>query len=96
MHCKTKYPIMLVHGTGFRDRKHLNYWGRIPKALTEQGATVFYGQQDSWGSIEHNAGVLKDNLNKYIMETNIEKVNVIAHSKGGIEARYLISSLGMA
>ncbi len=25
--CKTKYPLLLVHGTGFRDRKLFNYWG---------------------------------------------------------------------
>lgn len=96
MDCDTKYPIMLIHGAGFRDRKYPNYWGRIPKSLEKQGATLYYGHQDSWGNIEYNAGVLKDNLNKILSETNCEKVNVIAHSKGGVEARYMISSLGMA
>ena len=96
MNCDTKYPIMLIHGAGFRDRKYLNYWGRIPRALEKQGAVLYYGHQDSWGSIEHNAGVLKDNLTKILDETNCEKVNIIAHSKGGLEARYMISSLGMA
>jgi len=95
MDCDTKYPIMLIHGTGFRDRKFLNYWGRIPAALEKQGAKLFYGHQDSWGSIEYNAKILKDNLEKIVAETNCEKVNIIAHSKGGVEARYLISSLGM-
>jgi len=87
---------MLVHGAGFRDQKYLNYWGRIPAALEKQGAKLFYGHQDSWGSIEYNAGVLKDNLTRILNETNCKKVNIIAHSKGGLEARYLISSLGMA
>ena len=96
MDCGTKYPIMLVHGTGFRDRKLLNYWGRIPAALEKRGAALFYGHQDSWGSVEYNAGVLKDNLEKILADTNCEKVNIIAHSKGGIEARHMISSLGMA
>jgi len=96
MDCNTKYPIMLIHGAGFRDRKYFNYWGRIPTTLEKRGATLFYGHQDSWGNIEYNAGILKDNLNKFIAETNNEKVNIIAHSKGGLEARYMISSLGMA
>jgi len=96
MNCKTKYPILLIHGTGFRDRKHLNYWGRIPKALENQGATLFYGHQDSWGSVEYNAEIMKNNLNKILVDTNCEKVNIIAHSKGGVEARYMISSLMMA
>lgn len=29
--CKTKYPIILIHGIGNRDYRHLNYWGSIPK-----------------------------------------------------------------
>jgi triacylglycerol lipase len=96
MNCDSKYPIFMIHGTGFRDRKFLNYWGRIPAALQEQGATLYYGHQDSWGSVEYNAVVLKDNLNKILAETNSERVNIIAHSKGGVDARYMISSLDMA
>lgn len=94
--CKTKYPILLIHGTGFRDRKYLNYWGRIPKALENNGAAVFYGNQDSWGTIETNALFLKDSIEKILADTKCEKVNLIAHSKGGLEARFLISSLHMA
>ena len=44
--CKTKYPILMVHGMGFRDRKYFNYWGRIPKILKENGADIYYGHQD--------------------------------------------------
>ena len=43
--CKTRYPILLVHGVFFRDFKYLNYWGRIPRELKRNGAQVFYGQQ---------------------------------------------------
>ncbi|MBY6921890.1 triacylglycerol lipase, partial [Clostridium botulinum] len=45
--CKTKYPIVLVHGVGFRDLKYINYWGRIPKELIRNGATVYYGNQEA-------------------------------------------------
>ena len=38
--CATKYPILLVHGAGARDRKRPNYWGRIPAALKAEGASV--------------------------------------------------------
>ena len=34
--CKTKYPILLVHGVFFRDFKHFNYWGRIPAELEKK------------------------------------------------------------
>lgn len=91
--CKTKYPILLVHGTGFRDRKYFGYWGRIPKVLKAHGAAIIYGNQDSWGTIEHNANILFKNLMAYEDKTGCGKVNIIAHSKGGLEARYLASSL---
>ncbi len=93
--CKTKYPIILVHGTGFRDRKWLNYWGRIPLALTDLGARVFYCKQDAWGTIEENARVVKATIEEAMRETKADKVNILAHSKGGLEARYVISQLGM-
>lgn len=41
--CKTKYPLVLVHGVGFRDLKYINYWGRIPKELIRNGALIYYG-----------------------------------------------------
>jgi triacylglycerol lipase len=93
--CKTKYPVVLIHGTGFRDSEFFNYWGRIPKALKAEGAEIFYANQDSWGTIENNAKTIKKSIDKLLLETCAEKVNLIAHSKGGLEARFLISSLGM-
>ncbi len=89
-----KYPILLVHGMGYRDHKHLCYWGRIPKVLEANGASVSYGRQDSNGSIESNAKQLESALLDTLEKTGAEKVNIIAHSKGGLEARYLISTMG--
>ena len=93
--CKTRYPILLLHGAGFRDLKRPFYWGRIPDALEAHGAALYYGRQDCWASVGDNAQFLKDRLLKILEETGAEKVNIIAHSKGGLEARVLASSLGM-
>lgn len=93
--CKTLFPIVLIHGLGFRDRKHLNYWGRIPGLLQECGATIYYGNQDSHGNVESNALQIKECILGIIEELHCDKVNLIAHSKGGLDARYLISALGM-
>lgn len=92
---KTKYPILMVHGAGFRDLKWPLYWGRIPKTLTDCGAVLYYGQQDCWASIEDNAKHLKARIGMILEETGAEKVNIIAHSKGGLEARMVASSLGL-
>ena len=93
--CRTKHPVVLVHGLGFRDRKLLNYWGRIPKALEDEGAWVFYSHQDAWGTIEHNAAMVKRAVLAALEKTGAEKVNLLAHSKGGLDSRYMISALDM-
>lgn len=88
-----RYPILLAHGMGWRDDRFIGYWGRIPRILTEQGERVYLSRQDSNGSIEGNAGQMKKSLSAALEDSGTEKVNIIAHSKGGLEARYLISSL---
>lgn len=90
---KLKYPILLVHGMGFRDRKYLCYWGRIPKKLEAMGCRVFYGNQDSNASIETNGIHIAKRIDEILRETGAKKVNIIAHSKGGLDSRYAISSL---
>ncbi len=95
--CASKYPVVLVHGAGFKDKTlGINYWGRIPAALEAEGAKVCYGGTDGWGSTQDNAAKLRDTINQVLASTGAAKVNIIAHSKGGVEARYMISSLGMA
>lgn len=47
--CSTRYPILLVHGTGLRDLRRPVHWGRIPKVLECRGAAVFCRQQDCRG-----------------------------------------------
>lgn len=93
--CATKYPIILVHGVFFRDWQLVNYWGRIPAELTKNGATIYYGKQQSANSVEDSAKELRDNILKIMEENNYEKVNIIAHSKGGLDTRYAISKLGL-
>jgi len=94
--CKTKYPLLLVHGVFFRDFRYVNYWGRIPKELKRNGATVFYGQQQSAASVEDAGRELAERIRQILKETGCEKVNIIAHSKGGLDSRAAIAHAGCA
>ena len=94
--CKTKYPILLVHGVFFRDFRYLNYWGRIPKELKRNGAAVYYGQQQSAASVEDSGRELAARIREILKETGCEKVNIIAHSKGGLDSRAAIAHAGCA
>ena len=94
--CKTKYPIVLVHGIFFRDWQIVNYWSRIPKELIRNGADIYYGGQQSAAAVAQSGAELKATILKILNETGAKKVNIIAHSKGGLDARYAISKLGLA
>jgi triacylglycerol lipase len=84
----------MIHGAGFRDKAlGINYWGRIPKQMEKNGIKVYYGGTDAWGTIESNAQKIKEEIENIIKKHGVEKFNIIAHSRGGLEARYLISSL---
>lgn len=93
--CKTKYPILMVHGIFWRDWQWFNYWGRIPCELIRNGAKVFYGHQHSAASMDVCGHELKEQIRSIIEEEQCEKVHIIAHSKGGLDARYVVSCLEM-
>jgi len=85
-----RYPVILVHGIARNDRINSYPWGRIPVILREHGVEVYSGNTDSWGDIVSNAELLKGTVDSILENTNHERVNIIAHSKGGIDSRYLI------
>jgi len=94
---RLKYPVLMIHGCGFKDKiLGLNYWGRIPKQMEKNGIKVYYGGTDAWGAIEGNAQKIKDVIENIVKKDGVEKFNIIAHSRGGLEARYLISSLKLS
>jgi triacylglycerol lipase len=85
------YPVVLVHGIIARDSdSFIGFWGRIPDTLRNKGVMVYFGNTDAFGSIESNAAFLKDTIETVLKETGAQKVNIIAHSKGGIDSRYMI------
>ena len=91
----TKYPIVLVHGLALRQSKAIKAFGKIEKVLRDGGYTVFVADIDAFGAIETNAEQLREFISGVLGETGSEKVNIIAHSKGGLDSKYMITNLGM-
>ena len=90
--CKTKYPLLLVHGVFFRDFDHFNYWGRIPAELEKNGATIYDGEHNSAASVNDSALELEKRIKEIVEQTGCGKVNIIAHSKGGLDSRTAIAT----
>ena len=93
--CATRYPLLFLHGICVRDTIRRGHWGRILSTLESHGSHIFLGYQDALGTFENNAHQIAATIEDVLLQTNSEKVNIIAHSKGGVDARCLISSLGL-
>lgn len=89
--CDVRYPILFVHGVFFRDYEHLNYWGRIPAELKINGAQIYYGNHNSASSVADSAKELAERIKQIVEESGCGKLNVIAHSKGGLDMRAAIA-----
>ena len=92
--CRTKYPILMVHGVFFRDSAYFNYWGRVPQELERNGATLYYGNHESADSVEDCAKELAGRIKEIVEQTGCGKLNIIAHSKGGLDSRGAICRYG--
>ena len=93
--CKTKYPILMVHGVFFRDFRYFNYWGRIPAELEKNGAIIHYGNHQSAAAVMDSAKELTERVKEIVEKTGCEKVNIIAHSKGGLDSKTAVALLGL-
>ena len=94
--CCTKFPIIFVHGICYRDDMCVSSWGKIPELVQQKKGQIFLSGIEAMASYKENAALLQKCIADVIDITGAEKVNLIAHSKGGIDARYAISKLGVA
>ncbi len=79
-----------------KDYFFLHSFGKIDRILRIQGYTVYVSRVDAVGSIENNAAQLKEEILSIAEKTGARKVNLIAHSKGGLDAKYMMEYLNMA
>lgn len=90
---KSKYPFLLHHG--FLSGRRLQ-WPKAKSFITSRGYLVFTTEVSAAQSIEDRAKQLKVQVDEILQTTGSKKINLIAHSMGGLDARYLISSLKYA
>ena len=88
-----------------RERLHLpetdlgdlfHYFKGIKSHLKANGFVVFDPDQEFAGPVDLRASQLRDRVNDAIAVTGAEKVHIIAHSMGGLDARHMIVDKGMA
>jgi len=91
----TRYPIVLAHGAGGWDNVGpVEYWWNVASHLEGFGYGVYTGQVDPFNSSAVRGGQLANFIDQVLACTCAQKVNLVAHSQGGIDSRYVVSSLG--
>ena len=93
-----KYPIVLAHGLlGFDELRlagkflpGVQYWRGIKEALNANNIEVITTAVPASASIEQRAVALMKDIKA---KARGKSVNIVAHSMGGLDSRYLISNL---
>ena len=88
------YPIVLAHGFfGFKDFAgigFINYFEGVVDHLAAEGETrVFTPTVDPFNDSTYRGKQLLARVEEIIRQTGAKKVNLIGHSQGGLDARYV-------
>ena len=95
------YPIVLMHGMGgFNELANLpltvSYFNGVQADLKAHGEPeVFVTVAPPFNTSEVRAQSLAPQLDAILKETGADKLNLIGHSQGGMDARVLVSAAGL-
>ena len=100
------FPILLVHGvcrfdelwreplnldnTPDPDLDNLHYFKGIRTMLLKNGFSAFHSNVPWAASVEDRADNLKNNVAELLKRSGADKVNIIAHSMGGLDTRHML------
>ncbi|MGZ3441239.1 MAG: esterase/lipase family protein, partial [Polyangia bacterium] len=89
------YPIVLAHGfSGFHNIGPLTYFYGVQDALSKDGHDVYVTVVDPYNSSEVRGAELKTQVEKILADTGAPRVNLICHSQGALDCRYVANQLG--
>lgn len=94
---RMRHPIVLMHGFGYLasiGRK--GHMHRFALLLRQYGLSAFAPNVAPYDTIEGRCDQWLDRLEHILEITGAEKLHLIAHSMGGLDARHLISRCGLA
>jgi triacylglycerol lipase len=87
----TKYPIVLCHGMAGFDSLFgvVDYFYGIESGLTSGGAAVYVTHVPAFNSTEARGEALLAEVEDIAARSGAAKVNLIGHSHGGLDVRYV-------
>lgn len=91
----TRYPIVLMHGMAGTDTwlGRLDYFNGVRDLLTDAGYEVFVEAVDPFQVTPGRAVQWASHLDRFFADGRHRQVNLIGHSQGGMDARYVTAHL---
>ena len=88
------YPLVLAHGFfGWDKIGPLEYFYKVKAALEAKGHVVHVTSVDPFNSSLYRGQQLRKQVEAVLVKTGAAKVNIIGHSQGGIDARYVAAMI---
>ncbi len=90
-----EYPVFLMHGfMGFTSRQVLNwqffdYFNGVTQILQQMGYSVYLYEVDPLDTPQNRAVEWARHVDRALKDSGAEKLHIIAHSQGAIDARVL-------
>ena len=86
-----KIPVILVHGY-LEDARIWSTWEELLTADDIPFQSVTFTANDKCGSTLEHASELREIVQNILSSSGSEKVNIVAHSKGGLDSRVFLAS----
>ncbi len=86
-----RLPVLLIHGY----HSGPEVWTHWVDQLHHDGfdaEAVYFEDDDDCGSSEAHAYELNEIIEQFKVMTNSDKINIVAHSKGGLDARWYLAN----
>lgn len=87
------HPMVLAHGfAGFDhlvDEEGLEYFHGVPAELEEAGRTVWVTEVDPYNDSTARGEQLLDQVESRLADSPHDEVDIVAHSQGGLDARWV-------
>ena len=88
------YPMVLAHGFfGWDKIGPLDYFYKVKAALQAKGHVVLVTSVDPFNTSLHRGKQLLKQVEAALVKTGAAKVNIIGHSQGGVDARYVAAMI---
>ena len=93
---RTRHPVVLMHGFGLMGSLgKAGYLHDEAMDLRRHGVLAYAPNVAAYNTVSVRAAMWQDRLAHISKETGAERLNLIAHSMGGLDARYMISVMGL-